>query len=790
MGDERASNIGNWLGTRLARDGRKSAHVVERLRHVLWSAGIAFLLFAALLLEPFDQTAWIFQANLADRNPSGEIVFVGSSDKLDEPTSVEQRLELASALRELDRLGVGKVYLDIPFGLSENAGADRALANAISDLGFRIALVDRLSLDDRGELELRTTHPEIGRDASRVAHDETFTQLFGLSWHDRFLHSIGKDGVRSFSSALAGIDRRSSDPFPIDYGFPADRIPYVPLSALAPDAPGAQNTTIDFSGKTVVIGHTSTVSGATQAVPGRREVPKSYIPIYAGETLKSGKTVSVSGGYIIITASLLLILVIILTSSNRTRHFGYAVIPLTLLVIFTASSVWGGRIELSYPFAMLSFFALFRSRSRWRHNVQLVNQDTGLPTLRALEHRLAKSKVVHGHIIVAKVQNYERVLKSLPGQDRRQYVLKLVDRLRATESELTVYCEGHHIAWHTPTDQTDAVKEHLEGLRAIFAAPVQVADYSIDVGITFGISALGEDVSARVASAVAAAEETSEASRPIVVADVGSQHELLWDLSLRARIDEAMEAGEIYCVYQPKIDLQTNETTGVEALVRWHDPSRGFISPIHFIQQCEKAGRMEHLTRYVLQSACSAGQLLHFRGAHLTMAVNISATLLRDMRIVGIVRNVLQATKFDARSLTLEITETARIADFSTAATILAELKQMGVKVSIDDFGVGAANFETLYELPFDELKIDRMFVADIRTNEKARTIVESMALIGTSSQITVVAEGLEDLADVPILRKLGCQQVQGYAFSRPISLSNLLEFQVKRPEEAVANIV
>lgn len=172
------------------------------------------------------------------------------------------------------------------------------------------------------------------------------------------------------------------------------------------------------------------------------------------------------------------------------------------------------------------------------------------------------------------------------------------------------------------------------------------------------------------------------------------------------------------------------------------------------------------------------------------MSVNISATLLGDMRVVGIVRNVLQATKFDPRYLILEITETARIADLPSAASILAELKQIGLKISIDDFGVGAANFETFYELPFDELKIDRMFVANIRRNTKARAIVESMASIGRNARITTVAEGLEDLADVEILKELGCHQVQGYAYSRPLSLSNLLEFNANDGETAVANMV
>ncbi|MEC7533357.1 MAG: EAL domain-containing protein, partial [Pseudomonadota bacterium] len=229
---------------------------------------------------------------------------------------------------------------------------------------------------------------------------------------------------------------------------------------------------------------------------------------------------------------------------------------------------------------------------------------------------------------------------------------------------------------------------------------------------------------------------------------------------------------------------------GVEALVRWHDPARGFISPMHFIQQCEKAGRMEHLTRYVLQSACSAGQLLHFRGHQITMSVNISATLLGDMRVVGLVRNVLQATRFDPEYLTLEITETARISDHTVAASILEELRSIGVRIAMDDFGVGAASYETFYELPFDEIKIDRLFVANIARDPKARAIVASIAAMGREARITVVAEGLENPHDIPLLEEAGCQQVQGFAFSRPLSLSNLLEYQEVVPGQSLSNMV
>ena len=449
----------------------------------------------------------------------------------------------------------------------------------------------------------------------------------------------------------------------------------------------------------------------------------------------------------------------------------------------------GIRIEISYGIALLFIFSLLRLRAQWRERISLINPETGLPTLRALEIQLAKHGNA-GHVVVAKVHGYEQVLKTLNTAQQSDYILKLVDRLRAADRDLAVYFDSHFLGWHSQIEDTDALVGHLEGLRAIFATPLLVGANSVDVGVTFGISKLAGASERHIPAALAAVEETSEAHQPIKVAETGSEIDMLWDISLRARIDEAMEAGEIYCVYQPKIDVQSGDMRGVEALVRWHDPARGFISPMHFIKQCEKAGRMEHLTRYVLQSACSAGQLLHFRGTIITMSVNISATLLANTRVVELVKNVVQATRFDPRYLVLEVTETALIPDLSTAADVLKQLKAIGAHISMDDFGVGAANFEALYELPFDELKIDRLFISDIAENPKARAIATSIVAMGREANIDVVAEGMENIEDLAILKEIGCPQVQGYALSRPVSLTNLLKLDEVAAEERQQNMV
>ena len=767
-----------------------AARVKERLRHLLWAVGISFVMSALFLLEPVDQFTWLFQSKIAGHKPSGDIVFVSVDEPIHDPMLGHRRLELATALRELERRGVGKVYIDVAFDKPSSAAFDQPLARAISDLGPRAAIVDQLLLDEKGNAEIRQTIPELSGSAVRVVADKQNKDIFGVKWQTDYSVLVEGKQANTLGASLGGISSPRKGSFQIDYGFAGREIASLRLEDLAAGSNEGFDDGIDLAGKAVVIGYVKQSAGSSLNIPNSRNAPASYVAIYAGETLKANRLSYMGPVASILLFAALLACIVLVPMSRRSRWAAYTLLVLVYLASVVLSARIGYRVESSYAIGCCAIYAGFRSWTRWKRRVALVNQDTGLPTLKALEARLVRENIIGGHIVVAKIHNYERILKTLAEGDRSKYLLKLVDRLRAAQSDLTIFSDSHYLAWHTPIEQSDALVEHLSGLRAIFGAPVTVAGNSVDVGITFGAAPIEGDPTNRVPAAIAAVEETSEALEPVRIAESGTHSDLLWDISLRARIDQAMEAGEIYCVYQPKIDRETGSIAGVEALVRWHDPSRGFIEPLHFVQQCEKAGRMEHLTRYVLQSACTAGQLLHFRGTAISMSVNISATLLSDMRIVGIVRNVLQATRFDPRFLVLEVTETSRIADLATAATILSELRALGLRVSIDDFGMGAANFETFFALPFDELKIDRLFVSNMLKDPKARAIVSSLVAMGREARITIVAEGVETLKEVQILNEIGCDELQGYVFSRPISLSKLLEYNETLEETRTANMV
>ncbi|MDG6077813.1 GGDEF domain-containing protein [Erythrobacter litoralis] len=742
------------------------ADQVKRLQHVGIAGAISFLLYLILLLYPLDMSIWTLQSKLNLQDPSGQFVFIEIEEADGGDSEIAKRDHIANAIEELEKTEIERVYIDFAFETRVNAAVDSRLKQALQNPSSHIFVVDRV---DEVKNSSNKTASFFVSDTQRVFAEANFDFL-GHKWNDRFNVSSGDIQRQSFAASLAGSDNRGVQEFPINYGIEPSKFLRIDANSIRTEKPGF------WKGKTAIIGPTPSRYSQTSTAPKGDILSRTFPSIYAAETLIRNSYSEISADRLLFVCLITFAIGVFALNEKRHRTILYAAFPLLLIALTAASIFFELRLSVSYSFTFLALFFALRSREKWKRKLTLFDAETGLPRLRALEHRLQSAEDLNGHVIIARIHGFEQVLKTLSHDEHVDYVLKLVERLKASDAELTIYTDSHLLGWHTNEASFPDIKEHLEGLRAIFAAPVMVGRHVFDVGITFGVAAKGEDGRSSLAAAIAAAEETSEAFRPIALAQSRMDGDDLWDLSLRAKIDEAMAAGQIYCVYQPKIDVETQSISGVEALVRWHDPERGYISPVHFIAQCEKAGRMEYLTRYVLQSACNAGQLMHFRGMPFTMSVNISATQMTDMKIVEMVRNVIEATGFNPSFLMLEITETARIGDLSAAEMILEELKGLGVQISIDDFGVGAANFENFLKLPFDELKIDRIFTAEIASSHKARAIVASLVALGRSAGVKVVAEGAEDDETIRILTEIGCTQIQGFGFCRPLPLAKLLE--------------
>ena len=240
-------------------------------------------------------------------------------------------------------------------------------------------------------------------------------------------------------------------------------------------------------------------------------------------------------------------------------------------------------------------------------------------------------------------------------------------------------------------------------------------------------------------------------------------------LSLEMDLRHAVDSGELALLYQPILATGTRQVKAVEALVRWDHPTRGRLEPDVFIPIAEESGLISQLGDWVLHRACrDLGDL------DIIVNVNLSGRQIQDPALASRIAAVLQEEGFPAARLVLEITETVLMHDADATVTTLIALKQLGVSLAVDDFGTGYASLNYLSRFPVDGLKVDRTFVAELTNGAGGIEIVRAIIDLARSLGLEATAEGVEETAQLDALVELGCAQVQGYLFARPLALDDL----------------
>jgi len=249
--------------------------------------------------------------------------------------------------------------------------------------------------------------------------------------------------------------------------------------------------------------------------------------------------------------------------------------------------------------------------------------------------------------------------------------------------------------------------------------------------------------------------------------------EISTKLLLENDLRKALLKNELEVYYQPQLDLQTNRIVAVEALLRWHHPDKGFMSPAEFIPIAEETGLIVPIGEWVLKEACKQTKMWRNQGHDLSISVNLSNHQLISNNIVEVIKEITYQTKLCPHYLTLEITESMAITNLTDTLNKLKELQDFGVNISLDDFGTGYSSLSYLSTLPIDSVKIDKSFINDI-TNQTKKEIVKSVSSIAHSRGLTVVAEGVEEEEQLTIVRSLGIGMIQGYYLSKPIPSEEL----------------
>lgn len=433
--------------------------------------------------------------------------------------------------------------------------------------------------------------------------------------------------------------------------------------------------------------------------------------------------------------------------------------------------------------------AWFVSRQVARQARQLTNQAlfdelTGLPNrsllLDRLKHEIVRAKRLQSSFGVAlmDLDRFKEVNDTL-GHDVGDELLREVgNRLKnAVRAENMVARLGGDEFVLVLQDLNEAgIPGLAESVRLILDPPFHWKNQSIDVGASLGVSLFHANISdpiELIRQADIAMYIAKRSSRGFALYAPDQEHNRN-ELSFKSELREAIHSNQLSLYFQPQIDHKRAGIVGVEALVRWNHPTRGFLVPDKFIALAEDAGLIDDLTHWVLRRALTHLATLNRQGHTLSMSVNLSARNLHDLTLPATVAALLAESGIAPRKLKLEITETAIMANPKDGLSILTELDHMGVTLAIDDFGTGYSSLAYLKRLPVDELKIDKSFVMDLETRENDKVIVRSTIDLAHNLGLKVTAEGVETRATWDTLSLLGCDYSQGYLMGRAMPAEEL----------------
>lgn len=363
-----------------------------------------------------------------------------------------------------------------------------------------------------------------------------------------------------------------------------------------------------------------------------------------------------------------------------------------------------------------------------------------------------------------------------------QVLREVAHRLRELlrDSDTVARLGGDEFAVLLPTGTSDGVAIVAQRILRTLEAPIMLEGQPVDIGASIGVACFPEhddEGDSLLRHADVAMYVAKRANSGYAIYDPRYEEGRQTQLSLLSELRRAVENEELSLFYQPKIDLKTGTIRRAEALVRWIHPTRGFVPPVEFIPFAEQTGYIKRVTRWVVERAVQQAGEWHRDRLDIAISVNISTRDLMGNELVDLVPALLQKHAVPAEQLCLEITESGFMEDPARALETLGRLHALGLRLSVDDFGTGYSSLAYLKKLPVKELKIDRSFVMHMVEDEDDATIVRSTIELGHNMGLEVVAEGVEDRAGMEFLKRLNCDQVQGYYISKPLPTPQFVEW-------------
>ncbi|HET7409007.1 MAG TPA: EAL domain-containing protein [Paracoccaceae bacterium] len=734
-------------------------------------------------LAPLERAFLDWQTRLVTTAASGEILLV----EID-PASIEalerwpwpRRLH-AEAVSALAAADPHLIAFDVDFSSRQTAADDQALAAALAAAKQTVILAAFEQAGAAPSDRVATLPLPAFRQNSFVGSANVMPDPDGAVRTYPAATRIGGTVRPSLATLVAEANLSGSDAIVIDYGIDSASIPRLSFVDLV----RGDFDPASIAGKRVLIGATAIELGDRYHIPGQGLVPGVVVQALAAETLLQERPLvplsRLAAAFLAVAAAVPLAL-----SFGARRRFlltgAASALAAALLMAWLRLDFGlllnGAAAAAAWTLVMLGGAAL-EIRLQFRRR-ELLNPVTMLPNRRVLERELARPARARETLAVVRVQGYDKILSAAGAETAQLLLLDVARRIAARSDDTDVYQLGNNLFALLLDPVRFDPETWFAGLELALRNGVARGEVKADIRLGAGFDTGGaadDSFGSRIDRSLLALSQAEGRNQRLGWAGQQDQSEERWRIGMASALRGAIDEGDLRLVFQPKLCLRTNQIRQVEALVRWTDPQRGSIFPDQFIPIAEANGSIGDLTRFVVAEAVRTAAALQGAGFETGVAVNISTSDLADPGFAAFVADCLARTRIPPHLLTLEITETGMLEGRETALAAARALKDMGLRLSIDDYGTGQSTMSYVEQFPADELKIDMSFVMKMMDDKANAILVNSAIDLAHALDLQVVAEGVENEAIMSALRARGCDYAQGYHIARPLDYAALIDF-------------
>ena len=744
-------------------------------RRVLgWAVALTAIFGVIQLFMPLEDLWRGGRNRLMLRPADGQVVAVAIDDKTIAEFGTVNYSEARDAelIERLMALGARRVFFDRVFRSETDPAGVAQLQGTLRRYPGRVFFGEMTIRDPMSHKRTLAVPDPRYRPFVGVTSLNVVATPFGLSGVLPYVDGLDRHQIPSMSGQIAGVRGGQAKYYRPDWSINVRTVPTASMIDLVK----GQGDRRMFAGRDVVVGGASVQINDILHIAGQDWLPGLYFHIVGAQTLREGHPVD--RGWL----PAWLVMLVLSAALVRIRRAGpvlainLAAVGFLAVVPFITDRMF---ITLDYlPAAALFGIVSYRLRNlRAVRHAETTNAGTDLPNVIALG---AEPAARRAPILALRIRNFAAICTSFDEDVGSELISAVVHRLTLPGEKATFYQSEATLFWLAPSIGRDELAAHVEGLARLLQSHFAIRGKHIDLQVAFGIEAqLSRPLAARISGASFAADQARRHNRTFEFFSDSDDKAVESQVTLISEMEAAISAGHIWVAYQPQYTLADQSLAGFEALVRWNHPAKGPIDTDLFVQAAESMNRIEALTLYILQRVCIECRSMFEVNPAITVSVNVSTRLLENSQFATSAVELVDRMGIERRRITFEITETAGMADHATTRAMMDELTGYGFKLAIDDYGMGNATLNYLRTVPCNEIKIDRSFITTLTADKSNQLLVKSTIALAHKMGRHVVAEGVEDLRTMQLLRKFGCDVAQGYYLGKPMPIRDVLPLSV-----------